>query len=838
MSINYNNVAELLELIYKFVYKPDNGMLENYVYKRLEPSNITMSELVKSNDFEYQYILNTGSPDELPLEILDSIIDNSNNKKVIIKKYLQKKPILMIIQKNENNLVGTTSIIDIYYEFFMNQIISEFIIHDKIPFYLINICNFNIGYNNLITISDYRDLVIKEYKLLDPSDSSVNFCISLYEHYHQYISLKELLKTNLTDTDIANILFQVLFSYAYLNFKLGNFRHNTFTVDSFLVAKLETEQSFDLMLGDLKFNLPNTKYVCKLFNFRNSVFDKYTNIYKCIIDNPSYDIYTFYKSLYDYTKKINTNFEKIKIIISNFIPTTILDENLLPENNFINKYPQSIVPSQILTKNNFFSSFINMNIKNNFKQLESDKKLIGGVIQSLTENSDINIEMLKKHTNMNENGKIKKKSKTLKKSSKTHKSKKNSKNKSKKNSKTHKSSKKTHKVKMSRETMNVDNVNTVDADKKKDVDTENENKKVRDEIQTEVYEEVDNIDEITPDQENQNDDLLTDGDDDRQKVPTDDTEKGKSKSSKSLKSLKSSKSSKSLKKSSKKNSKKSSKKSSKKNSKNNSKSAGRLRKEILNLENEIKYREEKLKLKHGKSNENNSSTISFNFSDSSSVKQTPPNNNLPMMQQQMQQMQQMQQTQQQTPQVQNNPNIMLPSADLPMAHRQRTGTNNDMNALLQQLNEDQLIPVLPEMQQMFDMNQLEMQQHQAYQRGQVPIDNYGGQPQIMDQSIVNMARNGKLPIPLLNGLQMSPGMGMGMGMGGQMGQMGPMGPMGQMSQMSQMSQMGLPMADNVYESGLRETTQSNLNEKNSNDQPVVNDKLVGGNKNYFLKKKH
>jgi hypothetical protein len=173
-----------------------------------------------------------------------------------------------------------------------------------------------------------------------------------------------------------------------------------------------------------------------------------------------------------------------------------------------------------------------------------------------------------------------------------------------------------------------------------------------------------------------------------------------------------------------------------------------------------------------------------------------------------------------------------------MAHRQRTGTNNDMNALLQQLNEDQLIPVLPEMQQMFDMNQLEMQQHQAYQRGQVPIDNYGGQPQIMDQSIVNMARNGKLPIPLLNGLQMSPGMGMGMGMGGQMGQMGPMGPMGQMSQMSQMSQMGLPMADNVYESGLRETTQSNLNEKNSNDQPVVNDKLVGGNKNYFLKKKH
>ena len=119
MSINYNNIVELLELIYKFVYKPDNDTLENYMYKRLESSNITMNELVKSNDFEYQYILNTSSPNEQPIEVMDSIVDNSNNKKVIIKKYLQQKPLLMILQKDENNLVGTTSIIDIYYELFM-----------------------------------------------------------------------------------------------------------------------------------------------------------------------------------------------------------------------------------------------------------------------------------------------------------------------------------------------------------------------------------------------------------------------------------------------------------------------------------------------------------------------------------------------------------------------------------------------------------------------------------------------------------------------------------------------------------------------------------------------
>ena len=818
MSINYNNIVELLELIYNFVYKPDNDILENFMYKRLEPSNITMNDLIKSADFEYHYILNTSSPDELPLEIIDSIIDSSGNKKVLIKKYLKKKAILMIIQKDEKNLVGTTSLIDIYYELFMNQIISEFIINDKIPFYLINICNFNIKYDKLITISDFRNLAIKEYKLIDPSDSDINFCVSLYEHFDQYISLKELLTHNLSDIEIANILFQVLFSHAFLNFKLGNFRHNTFTIDSFLVAKMEIPQTFNLILGDLKFKLNNTKYICKLFNFRNSMFDKYNNIYKCIIDNPSYDIYMFLKSLYDYTNKINTNFDKIKIIISNFITITILEENLLPENNFINKYQQSIIPSQILAKNNFFSSFINMNIKNKFKQLESDKKLIGGVIQSITENSENNIDLLKKYTITQEHGKSKKNSK---------KSKKSSKKTSKKSSK--KSSKKPHKIKMSRETMETDNVNTVN----KEIENEdkNESKKVRDEIQEEVYEEVDNIDEITPDQENQNDDLLTDGDDDRQKVPMDDTEKGKSKSSKSQKT--------SSKKVSKKASKKSSKKSSKKISKKISNSTNKLKREILNLENEIKYREEKLKLKHKNTTKNNSSTISFNFSDSTSVKQSTkfeqnlPNNNLSTVQQQMQQLQQMQQTQQmQQPMagIQNNPNIMLPSADLPMAHKQKIGTNNDMNTLLQQLNEDQLIPVLPEMQQMFDMNQLEMQQQQAYQRGQVPVDNYGGQPQIMDQSIINMARNGKLPLPLLNGFQMNPEMGSVMNMGGPMGNPG--------------MNMGAPMGGNIFESGLQGTNQSNPDENNFNMQPLANnkpstnDKLTGGNKNYFLKKKH
>ena len=64
MSINYNNIAELLELVQKFVYEPDNEMLESVMYKRLDPDNISLNELIKSADFEYQYILNTSSSDK------------------------------------------------------------------------------------------------------------------------------------------------------------------------------------------------------------------------------------------------------------------------------------------------------------------------------------------------------------------------------------------------------------------------------------------------------------------------------------------------------------------------------------------------------------------------------------------------------------------------------------------------------------------------------------------------------------------------------------------------------------------------------------------------------
>ena len=119
------------------------------------------------------------------------------------------------------------------------------------------------------------------------------------------------------------------------------------------------------------------------------------------------------------------------------------------------------------------------------------------------------------------------------------------------------------------------------------------------------------------------------------------------------------------------------------------------------------------------------------------------------------------------------------------------------------------------MQQMFDINQLEAQQQQAFNRGTLPIDNFNGQPQIMDQSIINMARSGKLPLPMINSFQMSPPMGQG---------------------------MDAPIAGNIFEAGFQgtEKTLENMTNPMQSDMEFKNieNKLMGGsNKNFFIKKK-
>lgn len=411
MSINYNNTVELVNFLYKFIYEKDSTFKDEYLYTILKPEMINLNTLIKDDNYEYQFILNSSFDKKENFKIINIINNNILNnddinfKKIILKKYFKNFPLTMIIQKHSNKYKDTLNIIDIYYELFINQIISEYIINDKIPFYLLNICNFNIDFSNLKINKDFSDLVIDQYKLYDITDENTKFCVSLYEHYHSYEMLSNYLKSELSNDDIKSIFFQTLFSYAYLNYKLTNFRHNYFTIDSFFIQKLDSPQSIDLILGDICFKLENTNFICKLFNYRFSCIDGFKNIYESELNNSSYDIYLFFKSFLDY-KDINIkNLDKIKIIISNFISLDLINSPLMDEIKFKNKYTFSIIPIHILSKNNFFVSFINMNSKSREFNKKLSKKYLKKIDteSSLTEPKIINKRLIASKKNSNKN---------------------------------------------------------------------------------------------------------------------------------------------------------------------------------------------------------------------------------------------------------------------------------------------------------------------------------------------------------------------------------------------------------------------------------------------------
>jgi len=58
MSINYNNIKDLVNLLYEFVYQKDKKILDDYEYKRLNPEDIKLDDLIKEN-IDKQSIINS-----------------------------------------------------------------------------------------------------------------------------------------------------------------------------------------------------------------------------------------------------------------------------------------------------------------------------------------------------------------------------------------------------------------------------------------------------------------------------------------------------------------------------------------------------------------------------------------------------------------------------------------------------------------------------------------------------------------------------------------------------------------------------------------------------------
>ncbi len=706
MSINYNSIKDLVNLLYDFVYAKKKDVYQNYTYERLDPESITLSELIKKNP-DYQVVLSNAFGEKDNFKVMASLFSGLV-KKVVLKKYFKDHPITIVIQQHNDKYMDSLSIVDIYYELFVNQLISELVIVDLVPFYLLNICNFNLDYAQIKDNSDFNSLVVKEFEILDQTDLEKKFCFSIYEHYNSYKTMAELLSEELDHDDLYNLFFQVFFTHAYLNYKFGSFRHGSFNIYSFLIS-IEEHDNLRLNIGDKKFALEKVKFVCKLFNYRRSEIKGFSNstVRYTDLENPTYDVYIFFKSIYDFSKKQDKNFEKIKIIISNFISTDIIENKIMNEDEFYNVYTDTIIPIHILFKNNFFSSSINMS--GNSRSIFAKNRDGNNQKDSRSENSLT--EVYSGYRN-------------LARSSVQAGGKKKSKSGKNKNSKK-KLSRERAIVEEEEVREEVDNIDEL-VDDEESEDNEFVEKMNRKELDKEDREKIRK--EISPDEENQNDELMTEGDDNRERVPLDsEEENGASRKKKSVKTK----------------------------SKPKTKKTSKPRRKV---QDDSSTTLDLGDLEGGSESEEQQKQLGMPSSTQAQMTLPEPSS--------------------------NNLNFMA---------RLKNGSNKDMNSVFKNLNKGQLIPLLPEMQGMFDINAI------AQQQQNMPMDFSTEEQTVMDSGLINSGMGqfggpmGQMqlgPLGMALGAPMAPSM-----MGGPMSGMSHLGSagMGDMPSISQLTQMAPPM---------------------------------------------
>ena len=346
--------------------------------------------------------------------------------------------------------------------------------------------------------------------------------------------------------EIKEIIFQFLFIYAFLQNKLDNFSHGEYNINSFLI--IQNNGSFNnikLNLGEHIFLLEKPKYICKLFNYRKSEIGNIKNNNKILSDNPTYAVYTIFKSFFDKSEINKDNYENIKFIISKFIPIEIIKNNIMNESDFYNLFTDTIIPLQILIKNNFFSNFINMNFKHN----SSSKNLSRGNINlkknielnklnsELSEDSELSTKNIKLgYRQLSSNFKMSGGSKLKKTPKKTSKRSKKSSNKNlKENSELkikNKNSKKNKKPSKKRSKLSRQNVvEDLEIDEDEEVEIEDDNQD-DDQNDDEKEQEVENVDDFYEDEEELEDTVDEDEDEDEEIVEKIKEGKKKSKFSK------------------------------------------------------------------------------------------------------------------------------------------------------------------------------------------------------------------------------------------------------------------------------------------------------------------
>ena len=268
-------------------------------------------------------------------------------------------------EKNTNvNDMGRAELINMA----MHYIISEIVIVDNLPFYLLPIMNFDIRGNELVKISANIADKIK-------SKNDDLFFVNVTEHYFHIQTLREFLTDNFEQLELVDwkvLFFHILYALNKLTERLRKFRHNMLNLESIRVYNNKTDaygKTTRFRIGDKIFNVPNRGFEIKITDYEKSYTSDYIrnkDTYQ-ISENPYYDIHYIFQYIIFITQQNKNTDSAVKQFLADIVPENFRvkreeEFNGLNEAVFDALSTTVKTPIIILTKNNFFSEFIKESI--------------------------------------------------------------------------------------------------------------------------------------------------------------------------------------------------------------------------------------------------------------------------------------------------------------------------------------------------------------------------------------------------------------------------------------------------------------------------------------------
>lgn len=387
---SYDNLDYLLEIYYDFIYKKNSD--SKYFMKPINRSEIKLIDLKKTDDFDYDYILEN--------------IKNSNSKNTIkFDRYMNQR--LVFTRKSDNYSCQLSfgyfdsKCMDnmntgILYNMAMMYMGSELVSNEKFRHIILPIMLFKVDYAKINSaIPNFKEL---EEKYMKHKTNDSIYCM-ITEKYFNMIALDEFIYKNyknFTSEDYSVLLFQIIFYLYKMQQRFKMFRHNNLNMKSIRVyTRNPSNKKISYKVNNKLFLIPDRGFDIKVSDYDYSNTSDYlTNTRAPTSKNMYFDLFIITNYLNLFFKKHEI---KLPIDIIKFMDD-ILPYNMRIESKDLNT--KTIIPLQykemnsnktlpimILLNNTFFDKYLKDDTidKNTVSPIDSPNMTIS---ESITDVSD------------------------------------------------------------------------------------------------------------------------------------------------------------------------------------------------------------------------------------------------------------------------------------------------------------------------------------------------------------------------------------------------------------------------------------------------------------------